>query len=118
MSVGADFIVEETMEPSFDIETVRRGDEIVFVVEGEIDIATAPLLEERLSSPDVASARTVIVDLDRVTFMDSTGLRVLVSHALSETNGNRLQLTRGSPQVQRLFAVSGMLDHLPFVAAD
>jgi anti-sigma B factor antagonist len=103
------------METAFDIGTVRRGEEIVLVIEGEIDIATAPLLDQRLSDPDVASARTVIVDLDRVTFMDSTGLRVLVSHALAETNGMRLQLTRGSPQVQRLFAVSGMLDHLPFV---
>jgi len=103
------------METAFDIGTVRRGEEIVLVIEGEIDIATAPLLDERLNDPDVASARTVIVDLDRVTFMDSTGLRVLVSHALAETNGMRLQLTRGSPQVQRLFAVSGMLDHLPFV---
>ena len=103
------------METAFDIETVRRGEDIVLVIEGEIDIATAPLLDDRLSAPEVASARTVIVDLDRVTFMDSTGLRVLVSHALAETNGMRLQLTRGSPQVQRLFAVSGMLDHLPFV---
>jgi len=106
------------VEPSFDIEIVRRGDVLVLVVEGEIDIATAPLLEQQLSSGEAGSASAVIVDLDRVTFIDSTGLRVLVSHALSETNGSRLQLTRGSAQVQRLFAVSGMLEHLPFVPAE
>jgi anti-sigma B factor antagonist len=103
------------MEPSFAINTIRRGDSIVLVVEGEVDIATAPLLEQRLTEAEADDAPTVIVDLDAVTFMDSTGLQVLVGHAMSDQNGKRLRLTRGSAQVQRLFAVSGMLEHLPFI---
>jgi len=106
-----------TMEP-FEIEIIERDDALVLVVEGEIDIATAPLLEQRLTEAEATDAPTVIIDLDRVSFMDSTGLQVLVAHSLSEANGNRILLTRGSPQVQRLFTVSGMLDHLPFVPAD
>ena len=105
------------MQP-FEIEIIQRDDAIVLVVEGEIDIATAPLLEERLTDLEAGDAPNLIIDLDRVSFMDSTGLQVLVAHTLSETNGRRIRLTKGSPQVQRLFAVSGMVGHLPFVSSD
>jgi anti-sigma B factor antagonist len=105
------------MQP-FEIEIIERDEAVVLVVEGEIDIATAPLLEQRLTEAEAGDAPRLIVDLDRVSFMDSTGLQVLVAHALSETNGRRIRLTKGSPQVQRLFTVSGMADHLPFVSSD
>jgi anti-sigma B factor antagonist len=105
------------MQP-FEIEIIERDDAVVLVVEGEIDIATAPLLEQRLTEAEAGDAPQLIVDLDRVSFMDSTGLQVLVAHTLSETNGRRIRLTAGSPQVQRLFTVSGMADHLPFVSLD
>lgn len=105
------------MQP-FEIEIIERGDALVLVVLGEIDIATAPLLEQRLTEAEAGDAAQLIVDLDQVSFMDSTGLQVLVAHTLSKTNGRRIRLTRGSPQVQRLFTVSGMADHLPFVLAD
>jgi len=88
------------------------------VVDGEIDIATAPLLEQRLTEVEAGDSPQLIIDLDRVSFMDSTGLQVLVSHTLSETNGRRIRLTKGSAQVQRLFSISGMVDHLPFVSSD
>ena len=105
------------MQP-FEIEIIERDDAVVLVVEGEIDIATAPLLEQRLSEAEAGDAPQLIVDLDRVSFMDSTGLQVLVAHTMSETNGRRIRLTKGSSQVQRLFTVSGMADHLPFVSPD
>jgi anti-sigma B factor antagonist len=103
------------MQP-FEIEIIERDGALVLVVEGEIDIATAPLLEQRLTEAEAGDAPQLIVDLDRVSFMDSTGLQVLVAHTLSETNGRRIRLTKGSPQVQRLFTVSGMAEHLPFVS--
>jgi anti-sigma B factor antagonist len=106
------------MEPTFGIEIVQRDDAVVVVVIGEVDIATAPVLEQRLTEAEARDATSVIVDLDRVSFMDSTGLQVLVAHALSKDNGNRLFLTRGSAQVQRLFTISGMLDHLPFMPSE
>jgi anti-sigma B factor antagonist len=103
---------------AFEIEIIERDDAVVLVVEGEIDIATAPLLEQRLTEAEAGDAPRLIVDLDRVSFMDSTGLQVLVAHTLSETNGRRIRLTKGSAQVQRLFTVCGMADHLPFVSPD
>jgi anti-sigma B factor antagonist len=105
------------MQP-FEIDIIQREDAVVLVIKGEIDIATAPLLEQRLTEAEAWDTPSVIIDLDRVSFMDSTGLQVLVAHTLSEINGRRVRLTRGSPQVQRLFTVSGMVDHLPFVSSD
>ena len=105
------------MQP-FEIEIIERDEAVVVVVDGEIDIATAPLLEQRLTEVEAGDSPQLIIDLDRVSFMDSTGLQVLVSHTLSETNGRRIRLTKGSPQVQRLLTVSGMADHLPFASSD
>ena len=42
----------------------------------------------------------------------------LYAHVLSEQNGKRIRLTKGSPQVFRLFEVSGMVDQLPFTSGD
>ena len=103
------------MKPSFDIDIVERGDTVVLILDGEIDLATASLLEEKLSDVEAQEATNVIVDLDRVSFMDSTGLQVLIAHTVAKQNGARVRLTKGSPQVQRLFEVSGLRDHLPFV---
>jgi anti-anti-sigma factor len=59
---------------------------------------------------------SLVLDLDRVAFIDSTGPHVLIKHAaLSSVNGRRLRLTKGSPQVRRLFEVTGTMDHLPFL---
>jgi anti-sigma B factor antagonist len=103
------------MKPSFDIDIVERAGAVILVLDGEIDLATASLLEEKLRAVEAQEAADVIIDLDRVSFMDSTGLQVLVAHTLSKQNGRRVRLTQGSPQVQRLFEVSGLRDHLPFV---
>ncbi len=107
------------MRPYFDIQMIERAGSVVLILEGEIDIATAPLLEEKLAEAEERLAsgdeRTVIVDLDRVGFIDSTGLQILISHTMSDRENGRLLLTEGSEQVQRLFRLTGVLEHLPFV---
>ena len=62
----------------FAIETSEAGGHLVLAVRGDVDIATAPVLRERLTQV-LANPRSVIVDLDGVGFMDSTGLGVLVA---------------------------------------
>jgi anti-anti-sigma factor len=92
----------------------RNGAPVLSVV-GEIDLATASILDEQITAAVESDAsQTVVVDLDQVSFMDSSGLQILLSHIFSEQNGSRLRVTKGSSQVHRLFEVSGMLDQLPF----
>jgi anti-anti-sigma factor len=79
-------------------------------VAAELDIATAPMLERTLRSAELR-AGLVVLDLRELTFVDSTGVRVIVYASLrARRNGRRLVLVRGAAQVQRLLALSGALE--------
>jgi anti-sigma B factor antagonist len=88
------------------------GIELV-LVEGEVDIATAAKLISVLNSSVAEAIRSVVVDLTRVGFMDSTGLALLI-------NANRrLSLRRKGfavvcppGQLRRVFEVTDMVDTL------
>jgi anti-anti-sigma factor len=59
----------------------------------------------------------VVLDLDELTFMDSTGIRlVLESVRDSEREGWRFEVTRGSSAVQRIFVAAHIDDRLPYAA--
>jgi anti-anti-sigma factor len=74
------------------------------------------LLDEQLEHAAESNATLIVVDLDEVGFIDSSGLHVLLRHATrSSQDGRRLRLTRGSQQAQRLFRLTGTIDRLPFV---
>ncbi|MET8039537.1 STAS domain-containing protein [Micromonospora sp. NPDC005215] len=60
------------------LATRTEGEYTVLEVGGEVDVYTAPRLRERLLELIDGGARHVVVDLDRVDFLDSTGLGVLV----------------------------------------
>lgn len=98
------------------VEVVEHDGSLTLLVAGELDLATAPLLDEELTRAEDTDAAPLVVDLERVEFIDSTGLKVLLKHALlSSQNGCRLRLTRGSPQARRMFEISGAMHLLPFV---
>ncbi len=100
----------------FDVISVSRDDEVIVALRGEIDLATAPLLERELSLGAVREARAVLVDLERVAFMDLTGLRPLLSFVVPSRPGHRVAITAGPPPVQRLLELSGLRRHFTVVA--
>ncbi len=84
-------------------------------IAGDVDLATAPRLQATLAEA-LGGAHVVVVDLREVTFMDSTGLHVLMetqSHATR--TGNRLVFVRGRRSVHRLFEVTGIDEQLQVV---
>lgn len=95
------------------IETAAAGTALVVAVTGDVDIATSPLLRDRLADV-VRTHRSVVVDLDGVGFMDSTGLGVLVAaHRRSAATGARLVLARPQRIVRnalRLVQVDTVID--------
>jgi anti-sigma B factor antagonist len=95
------------------IDTVERDGSLVLAVQGELDIATSPLLDEALARARATDAARIVVDLDQLSFMDSTGLHVLIRHTRDEDQQGRIHLTKGSPQVQRVFELTGALEYLP-----
>jgi anti-sigma B factor antagonist len=99
---------------NINIDVVERNDVLVLVVEGELDLSAAPLLDESLEMAKATDATAIALDLNRVTFMDSAGVHVLLQHSLSDRGRERLILLRGSPQVRRLFEVTGVGRYLQF----
>ena len=97
------------------VHSEREGDLHTIYVRGELDLATADDLERELIKVEDTDALSIILDLSDLQFIDSTGVRVLLSaHARSRANSNRLTLLRGSAAVQRVFEVTGILNLLPF----
>lgn len=98
---------------NIDIDIVERDGVVVVVVQGEVDLYVAPEFEESLARAGAGQAPSIVVDLDRVDFMDSAGVHVLLQFWNSCRNGTHLALTHGSPQVRRLLEVTGVRRYLP-----
>jgi anti-sigma B factor antagonist len=75
---------------------------------------TTPEVEE-VMVPCAASAQRLTLDLSGLTFMDSTGLGLVLSaQQLCRASGAEFALVPGPTQVQSVFEVTGLLDRLPF----
>ena len=84
------------------------------VLAGKFDMATSPDVETVLVAC-AASARRLTLDLSQLTFMDSTGLGLVLSaQRLCRASGAEFALVPGPRQVQRVFEITGLLDVLPF----
>lgn len=91
---------------------------VVLALSGELDLATAPVVEDELRRAD-ASQDLIVLDLRHLTFMDSTGIRTLVAaDRRARERGAALVIVQGSRQVRRLFELSGLTDHLQVVDGD
>ena len=87
--------------PAFSAELVREGGGLRVVLSGELDIASVGRLEAAL--PDLASGDTLAVDLRGLSFIDSSGIHVLMRLDVeSRRDGWSLALIRGSGGVQRV----------------
>lgn len=78
-------------------------------VEGEVDIASAPLLQDALDQAMADGEDRIAVDLQPVSFMDSTGLRWLITAQTKLTEaGGELVVIPGSGVVSRLLQIAGV----------
>ena len=103
--------------PHLELQDEGVGARHTLVLIGELDMASAPTLDAAIDRLCTDGTEALTLDLSRLTFMDSTGLRVmLVAKDLCVENGCELQLVRGPAQIQRLFEVTGLLELLPFRA--
>ena len=80
---------------------------------GEVDSASAPLLQSQLDDLLDAGAREVVVDLDGVSFLDSAGLCVLAAtHRRAVAEDVRLRILASSRAVIRPLQITGLFDLL------
>jgi anti-anti-sigma factor len=91
------------------LSLVRRSTDTIIRLRGEIDIATAPALRERLLGVLRPGMGVVILDLSGVSFCDASGLGVLVGiHHHATAVGVTLRLTALHPRVTRMLHIHGL----------
>jgi anti-sigma B factor antagonist len=90
------------------------GQALVITVEGELDLATVPDLEEALRKAEGTDSAELVLDLEGLTFIDSTGIRALLMAAKRDRdNGERLRIRPGKGQVERVLKLTRADELLP-----
>lgn len=100
----------------FRVELEPHRETIVVAAHGDLDIATAEPLRAKLQEVVDAGFRRVVLDLRAVSFIDSSGLRVILEARTGTADaGVDFALIPGPDSVQRLFEVTGTDSVLRFV---
>ncbi len=90
----------------------RQGPSATVTVAGEIDLTSAPRLDDEVTTLIEDSIVELQIELAGVSFMDSTGLRVLLKASkMIDGTGGKLVLGGLSDPVRRLLEVSGLNSH-------
>jgi anti-sigma B factor antagonist len=96
------------------VELSRHDDAVCVALSGELDLSSALTFEEQLRRlEEDEQPRVLVLDLRRLKFLDSTGLRlILAAHARALKRGGRLSIVQGTDAVKRIFRLTGVLERL------
>ncbi|MFL5816984.1 MAG: STAS domain-containing protein [Conexibacter sp.] len=99
-----------------ELMTETEGTTVRLVLTGELDIASAPRVEQELERIEREPPATIVLDLRGLAFMDSTGLRViLAADGRAREQVRRLVIVRGSDTVQRIIEMTRLDERLEIV---
>jgi anti-sigma B factor antagonist len=99
---------------SLTIQTERTDNTYVVRISGELDLANCASFDRELRRAEGSDAPRIVVDLDRLEFIDSAGLTMIRRAKLRSDEGGRLRLTRGTGHVADLFRLTALDQTLPF----
>ena len=101
------------------LHTYQESDSVRVAVSGELDLSSALVFEEELKRIEENSGEALLVlDLRSLKFMDSTGLRLILSaHARAINSGRKLAIVEGGEAIRRIFRLTGVLERLNVVDA-
>ena len=101
-----------------EVDTQERGGLIQVSLRGELDLSTVGKVEEELRRVEEDSDRLVVLDLSGLTFLDSTGLRLMVSaDQRARKAGRRFAIVKGPDTVHRVFTITKLDERLEMVDA-
>ena len=105
------------------MSTGRDGDgpsgatEVVLV--GELDISTVDDAERQIEAAEAGSPELLVIDLSRLTFVDSSGVRLaLIADDRARTAGRRVAVRLGTGHALRVFQALGLIGKLDVVSDD
>jgi anti-anti-sigma factor len=100
----------------FHVEIAPERDAVRVSPVGELDMSTADELAAEMRELGRSGFTRIVLDLRDTTFIDSTGLHVILQeYAAVMADGSELSIVPGPPAVQRIFDVTGLSGRLPFV---
>jgi anti-sigma B factor antagonist len=100
----------------FEVQYEELDDGIrAFTVRGELDMNTAPELEQGLKDALEQSSASIMLDLSACEFIDSTGIALIVRtwQRLGDSGGGKLVLCCSNHQVRRLLKITGVESSIP-----
>ena len=102
---------------AFSVRTETDGGTLLIVVGGELDLASCTALELELAAAEKSDATRIVLDLSELTFIDSTGVALLVNAIRhSQQNADRLRIKpSGAIGVQRILEMTGIDDRMPYL---
>jgi len=99
-----------------EIETEAGKGLVRLALRGELDLSTVAKVEDELKRVEGDGPEVIVLDLSRLSFLDSTGLRCLVTaDQRARENGRRVVLVRGPDPVQRVFTITRLEERLEMV---
>lgn len=99
----------------FGLRAAKLGQTYRVTLRGEFDLAAVATVEQALAPAYGGGTRLLEIDLSALTFLDSSGLRaILEARDRAAGSGVELRLVRGVETVQRVFAITGLEQLLPF----
>ena len=99
---------------NLDLETSTQGNTSIVTLRGEIDVYTAPRLRQALIDLVSQGATDIVVDMDKVDFLDSTGLGVLVGGLKRvKSNDGDLKLVVTQDRIMKIFDITGLSKVFP-----
>jgi anti-sigma B factor antagonist len=98
------------------LETREEQDTVRIAVGGELDLSSALMFDDEVRRAEERRPTTLILDLRLLRFMDSTGLRLIMSaQSRARKRGWRLAIVLGSEPVRRIFKLAGVGRRLEIV---
>jgi anti-sigma B factor antagonist len=99
-----------------DVSTEDRNGLVHVALVGELDLSTVAKVQDELRKVEATSPPTMVVDLSKLTFLDSTGLRcIITADERAREEGRRMVIVRGPDPVQRVFSITRLEERLEIV---
>ena len=102
-----------------EVVSAGAGEQVTVSLKGELDLSTVAKVEEELRRVEASDATLLVLDLSGLTFLDSTGLRaVITADERARAQGRRFVIIKGPDAVQRVFAITRLEERLEMVDDD
>jgi anti-sigma B factor antagonist len=99
-----------------EVTTQDSGEQVTVSLKGELDLSSVGKVQAELQRVEADGPALLVLDLSSLTFLDSTGLRAVVTaDERARENGRRFVIVRGPDAVQRVFSITRLEDRLEIV---